>query len=235
MRIAICDDDKVFLLKLKQYLENYYKNIDVMIETFNLGEEFIKRSENSNYNYDIIFLDIEMGHIDGIEAAKRIRKNNEDIIIIFLTSHVEFATDGYEVDAFRFLIKPIQESKLRVTLCDIQKKLDINKKILIKDRDRDFLLRYSDIILVEAQNVNIRICTINDEFTIRKTLREFEKEISGLMFFKCHRSYIVNLEFVVDYDNKTITMENNERVLISRNKISEFKTAMMTYIRKCGR
>lgn len=235
MKIAICDDEKLFSAKLKEYLEKYYKSIDLIIETFKSGEEFIKRFMNMNNGYDMVFLDIEMGQINGIETAKKLREYNKEIIIIFLTSHVEFATDGYEVDAFRFLIKPVQEAKLRHALQDVQKELDANKKILIKDKEREILLKYTDIVYIEAQNVNINICTMNDKFLIRKTLSEFEEEVKGLVFFKCHRSYIVNLGYVVNYDNKIITMESGDKINLSRNRLSDFKAAMIAYIRSFGR
>ena len=96
-------------------------------------------------------------------------------------------------------------------------------------------MKYTDILYIEAQNVNISICTTDNRFLIRKTLKEFEKEIKETMFFKCHRSYIVNLGFVKDYNNKVITMENDDKISLSRNKVSDFKNAMMLYIREFGR
>lgn len=235
MKIAICDDEEIFSLKLQEYLENYYKSIDLIIDKFKSGEDFIKKCTNMDYGYDLVFLDIEMGQLDGIETAKKLREYNKDIIIIFLTSHIEFATYGYEVNAFRFLIKPIQETKLKNALLDVQSEIDANKKIIIKDKDREILLRYTDIVYVEAQNVNINICTMNEKFLIRKTLRKIEEELKGPTFFKCHRSYIVNLAFIADYDNKIITMENGEKINLSRNKFLDFKTSMITYLRSRGR
>lgn len=235
MKIAICDDEEMFSSQLKEYLESYYKSMDLIIDKFESGEEFLKRYTNMNCGYDIIFLDIEMKQIDGIETAKKLRELNNDIIIIFLTSHLEFAPEGYEVNAFRFLIKPIQKEKLKNALLDVQYQIDRNKKILIKDKDREVLLKYTDIVYIEAQNVNIKICTMNEKFLIRKTLREIEEELKGPTFFKCHRSYIVNLDFVMDYDNKIITMENKEKISLSRNKYSDFKNYMITYLRSIGR
>lgn len=235
MKIAICDDEEMFSSQLKEYLESYYKSMDLIIDKFKSGEEFLKRYTNMNCGYDIIFLDIEMKQIDGIETAKKLRELNNDIIIIFLTSHLEFAPEGYEVNAFRFLIKPIQKEKLKNALLDVQYQIDRNKKILIKDKDREVLLKYTDIVYIEAQNVNIKICTMNEKFLIRKTLREIEEELKGPTFFKCHRSYIVNLDFVMDYDNKIITMENKEKISLSRNKYSDFKNSMITYLRSIGR
>ncbi|MBX4262824.1 LytTR family DNA-binding domain-containing protein [Clostridium estertheticum] len=235
MKIAVCDDESVFTNQISSYLEKYYHSLDVLIETFQSGEEFLKRFIVHPDHYDLIFLDIEMGGIDGVSTARQIRKCNRQVLIIFLTSHLEFAVDGYEVDAFRFLPKPIQEVKLLRTLTDIQTELDRNKKLLISKGDREILLRYQDIVFLKAQNINVLIRTKQDSYVIRKTLNALENEIEGPVFFSPHRSYVINLSYVADYDKKAITMETGERIALSRNKVSEFRTAMMTYVRICGK
>lgn len=235
MRIAVCDDEAVFLKQLTEYIEKYYNSIDLIVDTFESGEVLLKKLINKPDFYDLIFLDIEMKQLDGIQTAKKIREYNKEVLVIFLTSHVEYATDGYEVAAFRFLVKPLQENKLIRALQDVQKEMDRNRKILIKDSDREILLRYQDIVYLEAQNVNVLIRTLNDFFVIRRTLVQMEEEIKGPSFFKSHRSYIVNIGFVIDYDNKYITMETGEKIVVSRSKLADFKMAMMNYVRSYGR
>lgn len=235
MRIAVCDDEAVFLNQLTEYIEKYYSSIDLIVDTFESGEAFLKKLINKPDFYDLIFLDIEMKQLNGIQTARRVREYNKEVLVVFLTSHVEFATDGYEVDAFRFLVKPLQENKLIRTLQDVQKEMDRNRKILIKDSEREILLRYQDIVYLEAQNVNVLIRTLKDFFVIRRTLFQMEEEIKGPSFFRSHRSYIVNIGFVTDYDNKYITMETGEKIIVSRSKSAEFKTAMMNYVRSYGR
>lgn len=235
MRIAVCDDETVFLKQLTEYLEKYYNSLDLIVDTFEAGEMLLKKLMSKPDCYDLIFLDIEMKQLDGIKTAMKIREYNKEVLVIFLTSHVEFAADGYEVDAFRFLIKPLQEIKLIRALQDVQKELDRNKKLIIKDSEREVVLRFQDIVYLEAQNVNVLIRTLKDSFVVRKTLVQLEEEIKGPTFFRSHRSYIVNVGFVVDYDNKYITMKTGEKIVISRSKLSEFKTAIMSYVRSCGR
>lgn len=235
MKIAVCDDELVFKNQIFGYLEKYYQSLDVLIETFQSGEEFLKRFIVHPDYYDLIFLDIEMSGMDGVSTARQLRKYNREVLIVFLTSHVEFAADGYEVEAFRFLSKPVHEMKLLRALADIQTELDRNKKLLISKGDKEILLRYQDIVYMEAQNMNVLIRTKQESYVIRKTLNALENEIAGPAFFKPHRSYVVNLKYVADYDNKAITMETGERISLSRTKVSEFRKIMMTYVRKCGR
>lgn len=235
MKIAICDDEECFRTKLSQYLYKYYRSLDIIIDSFPSGEKLSERFKMNSDAYDLIFLDIEMEQLDGIHTAKRIRQYNQDTIIIFLTSHVEYALEGYEVDAFRFLSKPLIESKLIKALNDVQSEWDRNRKLIIRDFDNDILLPYKDIVYLEAQNVNVHIKTLNKDYTIRKTLNSIGKEVKGPAFYQPHRSYIINLSYVTDYDNKIITMETGETIPLSRNKLSEFKEALMLYVKSCGR
>ena len=235
MKIAICDDEKIFRGQLQEYLNKYYKSLDTIVESFTSGEKFLEKYMINPNAYELIFMDIEMGELDGINTAKRLREYNSDVIIIFLTSHVELALEGYEVDAFRFLSKPINERKLINALQDVQSEIDRNRKILIKDVEKEVLLKYKDIIYVEAQNVNLRIRTNESEYSIRKSLIQMEKEVEGPSFYKPHRSYLINLGYVVDYTNKVITMETGEKIPLSRNKVTELKEALMLYVKTCGR
>lgn len=235
MKIAVCDDEKLYRDQLTKYLNIYYKSLDILIEAFSSGEELLEKF-NANHNaYELVFMDIEMKKADGISTSRQIREYNQNVIIIFLTSHAEYAPEGYEVDAFRFLLKPVNENKLIHALKDVHDEMDRNKKLLIKDLDREVLLRCRDIVYLEAQNVNVTIRTVESVFTIRKTLMNMEKDLQGPVFYKPHRSYLINLEYVTDYSNKSITMETGENIPLSRNKSGEFKEALLMYVKTCGR
>ncbi|PXV91521.1 LytTR family two component transcriptional regulator [Lachnotalea glycerini] len=235
MKIAICDDEKIFREQLKNYLYQYYKSLDVVIEGFSSGESFLTVYQSNPQAYELIFMDIEMETLDGIKTAKKIRDFNREVILIFLTSHLEYAMDGYEVDAFRFLAKPVSQIKLKVALQDVQNEINRNKKMLIKDFDKEILIKYRDIVTIEAQNVNISIHTMNDFYLIRKTLAKMEEEVKGTMFYKPHRSYLINLGYIMHYTNKLITMENGDLIPLSRNKLKELKDALIFYVKICGK
>lgn len=233
MRIAICDDENIFREQLKNYLIKYYRSLDVVIEPFPSGEIFLEAYKKNPQTFELIFMDIEMKQLDGISTAKKLREYNQDVILIFLTSHVEFALEGYEVDAFRFLAKPVNEKKLIGALQDVQCEMDQNKKILIKDFDKEIFVKHKDIISIEAQNVNVNIKTMDNSYVIRKSLQQMEEELKGTMFYKSHRSYLINLGYVADYNNKLITMENGEQIPLSRNKLTELKEALKLYVKTC--
>jgi DNA-binding LytR/AlgR family response regulator len=108
-----------------------------------------------------------------------------------------------------------------------------NKKILIKDFDKEIFIKHKDIVSIEAQNVNVSIKTMDNSYVIRKSLQQMEEELKGTMFYKSHRSYLINLGYVTDYNNKSITMDNGEQVPLSRNKLTELKEALKRYVKTC--
>ena len=235
VKIAICDDEPVFFDQLKQYLEKYYKSLDVIIDVFASGESFLNACSGRANTYDLAFMDIEMGDLDGITTARKIRAYDPELLLIFLTSHVEFALEGYEVDAFRFLPKPVNEQKLILTLQDVQQEIDLSRKILIKDSEQEVFIRHKDIISAEAQNVTLLIRTKEASYTIRKPLQQFELEVQSPMFYRPHRSYLINLGHVTSYDRKLIIMENGDSVPLSRGRMPELKEALLHYVKTCGR
>jgi DNA-binding LytR/AlgR family response regulator len=234
MRIAICEDEQIFGEQLKKYLNNHYNSLDVWIDLFSSGEIFLETFRMKPEEFDIIFMDIEMKQLDGITTARRIREYNRDVILIFLTSHLECAVEGYEVDAFRFLTKPVNKEKLVETLQDIERELN-NNKILIKCEDRELLIDRNDIISIEARNVTLVIKTTSQFYEIRKTLCSMEEELQESIFYKPHRSFLIHLGHVVSYSTNEIIMSNGERIPISRNKLKGLKEALMVYIKIWGK
>ena len=110
MKIAICDDEAIFRKELKKHIDNYskQKHLDIICDEFNNGHQLI----SSKNQYDVIFLDHQMDNITGLETAKKLRENNNDTDIIFLTSYPHIVFDTFSVNTFRFLVKPIDDEKL---------------------------------------------------------------------------------------------------------------------------
>ena len=114
MRIAVCDDEERFRQDIRKHIDALYGSLDVVVDSFSGGKQLIDAFQIRPY--DMVFLDIEMPEMDGITLAKKLRSISENIYIVFLTGHVEYALEGYEVNALRYLTKPVQESKLREVL-----------------------------------------------------------------------------------------------------------------------
>lgn len=233
MRIGICDDEKVIGEQLKGYLESYYQSLDVLIECHRSGEVLLERYNKTAY--DILFLDIEMVGIDGIEVARQIRLVNKEVVIIFLTSHQELATEGYEVNAYRFLIKPLDIKKLKQTLDLLKLEQAKDKKWIIKEMGQIQVIKQKDIIYIEAQNNMLFICTRNGNIEIRQTLNEAEDALDKTLFYRVHRSYLINLNAVKLFDMKQVIMENNKTISISRMRSKRFRDCMLEYVKIYGR
>ena len=130
MRIAVCDDEDQFRFQLRDAIDKISASMDVIIDTFSDGRKLLERFDANPY--DVLFLDIEMPAMDGITLAKKLRERSENVFIVFLTSHVEYALEGYEVNALRYLTKPIREDKLREVLVHVMKKNAGKRQLMIK-------------------------------------------------------------------------------------------------------
>ena len=197
MRIAICDDEEIFRRSVCEKINEIYKDdIDMVLRIFERGETLIKDFKENDSAYDIIFLDIKMENINGIDTTRNIRKINTDVLIAFLTSHEEFAKDGYEVNAFRYLSKPIREDKLIECIENAKKICDGAKKIIIKYKDEEIILKATNIIYLEAQNKDIYIHTRDNVYVQKNNLSYYENQLKECGFFRVHRSFIVNFNYV---------------------------------------
>lgn len=174
MKVAICDDDKIFRNEIQEYIYDFFGRLDCVSVEFKTGEELLAYVEQKDAgDLDAIFLDIEMGGLDGMKTADILRKKGLDIPIIFLTSHTEKAMEGYEVSAFRFCGKPLNKEKIEKVLFDLQERLFAQRSVLVRFEGDDIVLNVDDIIYVEAMNNSIRIVTVKGEYVVRKKLSDF--------------------------------------------------------------
>lgn len=229
MKIIICDDEDIFRKQLKSDLEAYYKSLDILIHLAASGEELLTACGKTQY--DLIFLDIEMCGIDGIETAKRLQEKNTKAKIIFLTSHTELAMDGYEVQAFRFLGKPVEHKKLYAALEAFAKSATQEARIAITEEGVQHYLSCADICYVESQNVYLRIVMIETEHRIRKKIKEMAKELPQEMFAVIHRSYLVNMKYIKSFQGNQVVLADGTILPVSKGSKEQFMEQMMRYMR----
>lgn len=229
MRVAICDDEKIQLSITKTSVENAYNSLDLIVDTYTSGIELLNAVDV--VNYDLIILDIEMPGVNGIDTAKRLRKIEDKTAIVFLTSHVEYALEGYEVNALRYLTKPASTEKLSeiITYLLEQKKKD--KRILLRNSEDVEMVCVADIYYMEAQDQMIRVVTDKGEYRNRYNLGDYETEISAYGFFRIHRGYLINLGHVLKMTGREIIMEDGAALPISRTKEAALKNALLHYVR----
>lgn len=236
MRIAIVDDESVFRQQIGQIISSLYGRDEVTCFLYSDGKELLNSLE-LGMALDAVFLDIEMKELDGMSTAKVIREKNKDIPIVFLTSHTEMAMDGYEVEAFRFLGKPINETKLRETLTDLEHKLKVEEKIVLHKDGEDLIYPISTLIYIEAANNCVRFVFKTTSVEVRMKFAEACKMIDDLTsdFVKIHRSYYVNLGHILKLGPSDVITSDNSALPVARGSASEVKSRLFEYVRRTGR
>lgn len=223
IKIAICEDEKEQQDLLKTHINQIFKDLPIKysLYTFNSGEELLK---NYPKNIDVFLIDIQLNEINGIDTARKIRETDNKAEIIFITSLIEYALEGYEVRAYRYLIKPVKYDDLKTHILNCIKEIDIkNRYIIIKEQGNRIKLDISEITYIEVQKENITIHTLNKTYEIKGTMNNIEKEINCSRFYRCHKSFLVNLEHIKSIKQYIAVLENSEEVPISRYRFKDTK------------
>lgn len=233
LKIAVCDDENhqrtELVVIIKKALQ--LKNIQYFIYQYENGEELLQ----SNLEINLFFLDIKMNKLTGIETAKKIREVNEKAVIIFITALKEYVFDAFDVRAFHYILKPISEEKLRSVLYSALLQLEgMEKFIIAKTISECTKIFIKDILYVESQLRKVVIHTTYDIIEYYNKLSDMEDDLKEYNFFRCHKSYLVNLKYIKSYDNTFITLKNGEKIYISKHKFSNFSKSFMYYLKNVG-
>ena len=227
MRIAVCDDDQNFLQQVKQLLDSWVCPSGThLTEVFSDGDALI--NTHSKSPFDIILLDVVMPLLSGMDTAKEIRQTDKTVKLVFLTSSPEFAVESYTVKASNYLLKPVDLEALYGCLEEISQQIQEHERcITIKGTNAVHRVQINRIEYIESQNKHI-LFSLSDGSTIMscEPLYVFERQLllaDG--FFKCNRSYIVNIHQIDTYTAKEIKMRSGCRIPISRNCHREFEAA----------
>lgn len=226
MKIAICDDEEVFVNQIYNFL---WQQPDCSVERFLSPAALLEKYEEG-IRYDVVFLDIVMSPINGIDTASKIRSYDKRTLLVFLTAYLEYAPAGYEVNGFRYLLKPITKEALSLTMRDIYMELETSRTLFLKTPECEFLLCPQDIQYLQADNKSTVICYKDDLISFRKGLSELEQQLPASFFFRIHRKYIVNLAHVREFDETRLTLSCGRTLPISRRKGRPFRLALKTYI-----
>ncbi|NMS90998.1 response regulator transcription factor [Clostridioides difficile] len=228
-RVVICEDDIIQRVLLKDLISKIFNEISNQVEIleFDSGEQLLDRTLEA---IDIFFLDIQMDKLTGIDVAKEIRKRECNSEIIFITSLMDYVQDGYKVRAYRYLLKPIQPDDLKdnILACvsDIIKKRDnyliVNKKGTINK------VLIDEITYIEVNKKNITIHTFDSFYCMQNSIEKLEKELKMYDFFRCHKSYLINMNHIKSISKNSVVI-NNEDIPVSKHRVGSLKTKL-TYV-----
>lgn len=228
--IAICDDDFYMLEMLKKLVKDFFveNNIDVMLTLFTDSGELLQY-ENQ---IDILFLDIQMKNMDGMETAKKLRQSDFKGFLIFVTILKELVFQAFEVQAFDYLLKPIQEDyfyNMMYRLLDCIKNTK-DKSLLIRIGYNSRLIPFDEIIFCEVINRKMYLHLLSSEvIDYYEKIEDLEKRLNKY-FYKCHRSFLINLQYVRSYRNGIAIMEGGKEIPVSRLRKKEFSRVILQYM-----
>lgn len=227
--IAIVDDDEKDLQALASYVKSYFteKGETHIIYRYHSGVEFIRSREN----YDIVFLDIRMGDMDGLDAAHFLRIVNKDAQLIFVTQMAQFAIRGYEVDAMDYIIKPVDRLSIDRVLDKALRRISVSTGISFALKTPDGLVSISSNIIyyVEVYDHELIYHTEQGDYKVRGRLSEVQKKLDSRYFILCSRSYLVNLCHVKSVHSDYLVV-NNEQIQISKSHRREIEQRFINYL-----
>ncbi|MBQ4559618.1 MAG: response regulator transcription factor [Tyzzerella sp.] len=225
IRIGLCDDSTAFLNQTKFLIEHWDNHPqNTVVTLFEDGDSLILA--HSQNPFDIILLDVVMPLLNGIEVARELRENDKNVKIVFLTSSPEFAVDSYSVKANNYLLKPIEPAKLFACLEElISEIMSVSKCLTIKGLDAIHRIPLSNIEYIESQSKHIVFHTIDNKVveSIEPLYTYGDTLLLEDGFFKCHRSYIVNIHHINCYSHSEVIMRSNDRIPIARSHQKTFE------------
>lgn len=223
IKIAIVEDHRESAYRLESFLKKYQWEIKETIDVtcFSNGLNFI---EDYSADFDIVFMDIEMPLMNGMEAAKKLRKMDSRVDLIFLTVMSQYAVFGYDVNASAFLVKPVDETVLRVKLKKIieRRRRDNDRFIIFEKNSEHARVFYRDILYVESMNHYCFFHTKNAAYRKLVPLREVEKSFRENEFIRCNNSFLVNVAYVTNWSKDSVILDGSITLPISRAKRKSF-------------
>ncbi|MPM42939.1 hypothetical protein SDC9_89611 [bioreactor metagenome] len=217
MRLALCEDEEVFQDVILDYLNPYIlEDRNISIDVFSSGVGLLDRYTRGE-RYDIVFLDVEMPGILGVDVAKRIRDIDPSAILIFMTAYTQYVKDTFCINAFQCLLKPIKrdvfnEEFERAVNCSNKMKC----KYSITNKDKRTIFEIKDIVCIEIYHRHLRLSTVDSSYEYTGSLGNEEKKLSNYGFVRCHQRYLVNMRYIFQVGSDSFVLSTQKRIPISR-------------------
>ena len=232
MRICICDDDKNVHTVIKSHINTFIKN-DFKYETVDIfSAESLIEQHKKKVNFDIIFLDIEMGNLNGIEAAEIIRQSSNQTIIIFVSNFPNYVFDTFRVEAFHFLVKPISQPEfINVFNRALYKYKLLNSTISLKWQNERYVIKIDTIKYIEGYKRHITVYTKDGAYESLGKIPDLLKELAPHGFIRTHQGFLVNMDYIKRFDTTDVVLFDGTKVMISVRKRAEALQAFDKYLK----
>lgn len=228
LNIAICDDEKIFRDEIEHLVSEFFsgKNIDYNCKQFSCGKELADDLQT----YDIVFLDIEMEELNGIETAKALNKKNRHTVIFIITAYHKYLDDAMDLNVFRYIDKPIEKERFFKGLEKAIALID-NNDITFKTADNELItISKNDIICVEVMKKKVTVSTVDGDYVAREKMDFFRNSLTASYFAIPHKSYIVNFNYVKKFRRDEIELKGNHVISIAPKKQAEIKKQFVNFV-----
>lgn len=230
INIAICDDDKEIIKEIKKYIEEY-KGSECLISTYNSGEELIKEEKK----FQIMFLDIDMGGINGIETAKKIRRFDKDVKIIYVTNFTDYTNLAFQVHAFGYLNKPIKKEQIYNQLDEaIEYSKNEEEEVTIEFITTEGIIRLKpkEIYYFEYLDRKVKVKALDKVYMIKEKITHIAEKMINYDFLMPHKSFTINLFYIKSIKGYDIFMMDGSVIPLSQKKSSEFRDEFNIFLEK---
>ena len=232
INIAICDDEQAILNNIEKLVTDFFhsQNLESKIFLFSSGEELL----GSGKDIDILFLDIQMKQLNGIETARKIRSKGYKGFLIFITVLKEMVFQSFEVQPFDYLLKPIKYDDFQKTMerLLLSMKSADKENLLIQRGSESSIVSFGEIIFCEIIDrkvyLHLKSAEVIDYYD---RIENLEKKLDN-RFFRCHRSYLINLQYLISYKNGFAHMVENHQIPVSRLRSKEFSNVILQYMKE---
>lgn len=234
LSIAVCDDEIIECCNMEKRIKKMIEEMKIpcIIRQFRSGGELLQALES----FDIVFLDIMMPEMDGMKTAQLFRKKASDKILIFVSSSREYVFEAYDVEAFQYLLKPVEDRKLKNVLQKAVLKTERRSQefIIVSSQRQKKKLFLDDIYYFEIKGRIVDAHGPEGIFTYYEQMGELENKLQDKGFFRCHKSYLVNLKYVDGYNRQEAILENGERIVIAKRRYEDFCQEVLKAMRENG-
>ena len=231
IRIAICDDEKHMSDHIRSFVSYFFrkKNREISLRIFSSGEELL----SYNGQIDILFLDIQMKEMDGMETERKLRAGQFRGVMIFITVLKEMVFQSFEVQAYDYLIKPVDEKQFEKTMERLYASIQnaSEDSLLVQKGYEGRIIAKDEIVFCEIIDRKIYLNLTSGEFVDYYERIEILETKLDNRFYRCHRSYLINLKHLKGYKNGTVYMDNGKEIPISRLRGTEFSGVVLQYMK----
>lgn len=231
MRILLCDDEPVYMEQIQDYLSEFFKKNKLQEPEYAAFDSAEALMEDTGTG-DIAFLDVEMPGISGIHVGEYLKNKNPNILIFIVTAYSDYLDEAMRFHVFRYLSKPVDKMRLFRNMKDALYQYNTSvKKVAVETKDGVCSIFMTDIVCVETRDRKVFLHTIKGEFVSVRNMDYWLEQLDRGCFFRTHRSFIVNMKYVKEFDKTLVRFENSDLIAyLTRRKYKQFKDAYLLYM-----